>query len=182
MSLQTTQRPLLLPLTLASVLALAGCAGTGNGGSGVAGSAGRDATTEGAGLAAGLGVGLASGSPLIGLAVVVGVRYLTSTVLAYHDRSTQAHLQARIADAAGRSAPGDPETWTAVDVLGNRSWGRVYVTRVHDQGLPCRDIIYTEEDVAVGTVHYAATVCRSARGRWRWAVSEPSTERWRGLQ
>ena len=107
--------------------------------------------------------------------------FMTSETLAYADRKSTERVQLRIADVAGRTPLGESAVWTATSFLGVRSWGRVHVIRSYGQHIPCREIIYTEEDLVPGSLHYHAVICRGIEG-WRWAVSEPATERWHGFQ
>lgn len=166
---------------LALLIALGGCTTASNGGSTAAGSSGQEASAEAAGLGAGLGVGLATGNPFIGLAVAVGLRVIASETVAYMDRKTQQEINLRIAEVAGQLTPGEKKEWTATNFFGSRSWGWVHVIRAYGEQVPCKEIVYTEEDVDYGSVYYVAAVCRSA-GQWRWAVALPSTAKWPALQ
>jgi len=166
---------------LALLIALGGCTTANSGGSTAAGSSGQEASAEAAGLGAGLGIGLATGNPFIGLAVAVGLRVIASETVAYIDRKSQQEINLHIADVAGQLSPGETEAWSTINFLGARSWGWVTVTRIYSQKIPCKEIVYTEEDVDYGSVYYVASVCRTA-GQWRWAVALPSTSKWPGLQ
>lgn len=166
---------------LALIIALGGCTTATNGGSTAAGSSGQQASAEAAGLGAGLGIGLATGNPFIGLAVAVGLRVIASETVAYMDRKSQQEINLRIADVAGQISPGETKEWTATNFFGSQSWGWVHVTRTYGEKIPCKEIVYTEEDVDYGSVYYVASVCRSA-GQWRWAMPLPTTAKWPALQ
>ena len=45
--------------------------------------------------------------------------------------------------------------------------------------IPCKNIVFTVEDQPD---FYATTICQNAAGEWRWALAEPTVERWRGFQ
>ena len=138
---------------LAIALAMSGCTNPGS-----ATSAGIDAATS-AGVGAGVGIDVA---------------------VKYAERRVHGHVQDAVALAAeplavGQSAHWNDEYWLPLD----GKQGTVEVARSFGKAIPCKDIVFTvDKDDNL----YVAVVCADKKGAWRWALAEPTVDRWGSLQ
>lgn len=95
--------------------------------------------------------------------------------------------QDAIAAAAGPRAPGEVTTWSVSHRIPIESdeHGDVVVSRVFGAGpIACKELVFSVETKrrrVTRRAFYITTICRDG-DRWRWASSEPATERWGGLQ
>ena len=137
--------------------------------------------TEFAGIGAGALAGAVTGNPFVAVGVGAGVRYGVRSAVSYGERTLQGRIQATIAEAAGLLAEGEAAGWA---VTGQppimRPHGRVEVVRAFGEAIPCKEITYSIENDD-GAEYYVAVICREWDA-WVWAVSEPSTDKWFGIQ
>lgn len=141
-----------------------------------AGDSSPDVAAFGAGALAG---GLTA-NPIIGVGVGLAARFAANEGVKYLQRELQQEVQDEIARAAGHIAPGEIVSWSVVRDIGRDSSGRVEVVREFGSNMVCRELIFSvredeEERFFVGTI------CRG-EDRWKWAIAEPSIERWGALQ
>jgi hypothetical protein len=47
------------------------------------------------------------------------------------------------------------------------------------EAIPCKDAVFTVGDKPE---LFVATICRDKSDRWRWAIAEPTVQRWGALQ
>jgi hypothetical protein len=159
-------------ILLVIALAISGCSNPGS-----ATSAGIDAATS-AGV--GAGVAHATGSALIGLAAGVGAGVGIDVAVKYAERRVHGHVQDAVALAAGplevgQSARWNDDYWLPLD----GKHGTVEVARSFGKAIPCKDIVFTvDKDDNL----YVAVVCADKKGAWRWALAEPTVDRWGSLQ
>jgi len=165
-----------IAVVTAALLVATGCTSVVNTGAGeiagIAGAAVAGAVTGNPGVAAGIGLGAQAGAR-------AGVQHA--------QREVQRAAQDRIAQAAGPLKIGDVAPWESEHraPLEKGEQGRVTVSRVISvTSLECKEIIFsvdTENDGVPRSAFYVAMVCRDGT-MWKWALAEPSTERWGGLQ
>ena len=153
---------------IAAATGLSGCSGL-NASAGDAGSIGLGAA-----------VGLATGNPIIGVAVGIASNAALNAGIDYVEREQQAATQEAIAAKAGSAPVDEWVSWaTEAEVELDPDAGRLIVVREFGDAFPCREIIFTE--YGQRDRFYTATVCRGTQ-KWSWAVAEPATERWGDLQ
>jgi hypothetical protein len=165
---QSPSRRRLAALCLLAALALSACSSTGT----AVDSAISTATT--AGVAA--GVARTTGSALVGTAAGIGL----DAGVKYAERRIHRNAQDAVADAAGPLLVGQSARWN-IDAslpLFDRH-GVVEVARSFGSAIPCKDVVFTVDD---DDNLYVTTVCADKRGVWRWALAEPTVDRWGSLQ
>ncbi len=155
-----------------AVLALPGCTNTGS----------AVDSAIGAGTAGGVasGVTSATGSALLGAAVGLGVGMGLDVGIKYAERRVHRNVQDAVAQAAGPLDVGESAAWHV------KAWfpiserhGTVQTARQFGSSIPCKDVVFTvdgDENL------YVSTVCQDKRGTWRWALAEPTVDRWGSLQ
>ena len=159
-------RPLAFLLLLAC--ALQGCTSS-------AGDVGADVASVGVGTA----VGALTGNPIIGLGAGLATRVALAEGVNYGERQYYGAIQSAIAEAAGGLEPQEVGIWSFEGPIGiTGTEGEIEVVRAFGQRWPCKEIIFTVDD---DENIYVGVVCQADDG-WRWAVSEPNTDRWSGLQ
>jgi hypothetical protein len=137
--------------------------------------------TEFAGIGAGALAGGLTGNPFVAVGVGAGVRYAVRSTVAYGERALQGRVQETIAEAAGPLEEGEVAAWAVTGFPPvKQPRGRVEVVRAFGEAIPCKEITYGVEN-GDGADYYVAVICRE-RGEWVWAVSEPSTDKWFGIQ
>jgi hypothetical protein len=146
--------------------------------------AGSSATSSGLGAVASAGVGAgvahATGSALLGVAAGVGAGIGLDVGIKYAERRVHGNVQNAVARAAGPlevggSARWNDDYWLPLD----GKHGTVEVARSFGASIPCKDIVFTvDEDENL----YVAVVCADKQGVWRWALAEPTVDRWGSLQ
>ncbi|HTZ78132.1 MAG TPA: hypothetical protein VMC10_09495 [Stellaceae bacterium] len=157
---------------LALSMALCGCTN--------AGSATDAALGSAASAGIGSGVTSATGSTLLGVAAGVGAGVGLDVGIKYIERRVHRNVQDAIAEAAGPLAVGQSARWTVEQWLPlTRKRGTVEAARDFGSAIPCKDIVFTVDG---DDNLYVATVCADLRGRWRWALAEPTVDRWGTLQ
>jgi hypothetical protein len=161
-----------IAVLVAVALSLAACSGT----DAAIGSAVSSAST--AGVAA--GITRATGSALIGTAAGIGAGIGLDAGIKYAERRIHRNAQDAVAIAAaplsiGQSARWDIDGWLP---LTDRH-GTVEVARSFGKAIPCKDVVFTVDD---DNDLYVTTVCADKKGTWRWALAEPTVDRWGTLQ
>lgn len=157
------------------LLMMAGLSGCTNSASGV------DAAL-GAGVAAGVGSGVASatGSALVGAAAGIGAGVGLDVGIKYAARRIHRNVQDAVAQAAGPLGVGQSARWNVNHWLPlTRKHGTVEAARFFGAAIPCKDVVFTIDD---DDSLYVTTVCQDKRGNWRWALAEPTVDRWGSLQ
>lgn len=162
----------LTPLVLAALFGLSACTSTGT----AASSAISAAST--AGVAA--GVAKATGNALIGTAAGIGAGIGIDAGMKYAEREIHRNAQDAIARAAGPLTVGPSARWNIPQFL--PLWdkdGTVEIARSFGAAIPCKDAVFTVDD---DDNLYVTTVCKDRKGIWRWALAEPTVDRWGSLQ
>ncbi len=157
------------PLVLAVLLpVLAGCVAAGP----------AIATLTTAGVAGSVGAG--TGSAALAIATGFAVSYGAEQGVEYVERRIAAQTQTAIAAAAAPLADGHSTGWQVAKRLpfGDNA-GTVEVARSFGDKIPCKEIVFT---VAGDHDVYTSTICRNDQGAWRWALGDPSVNRWGYLQ
>jgi hypothetical protein len=157
---------------LAVMLGLAACTSTGSG----INSAISSAST--AGIAS--GITSATGSALVGTMAGIGAGIGIDAGIKYAERRIHRNAQDAVAIAAGpldvgQSARWNVDTWLP---LTDRH-GTVEIARRFGRAIPCKDIVFTVDD---DDNFYVTTICADKKGTWRWALAEPTVDRWGLLQ
>lgn len=154
------------PLLLALLLAAPGCAGTGG------------ATSELAGFAAGSAAGLLTANPFVAVATGMAVRFGTSEAGDWLERRRQARIHGAIAEAAGAQDEGEIANWSIeIDIPPGHAHGQVQTVRNLAGRIACREVLYNVASSGE-TSYFVGVICRHPDGTWRWAVSEPTQQRW----
>lgn len=157
---------------LAMMLGLAACSSTSSGVS----SAVSSAST--AGIAA--GVTSATGSALVGTAAGIGAGIGLDAAFKYGERRIHRNAQDAVAVAAGPLAVGQAARWNIDDWLPlTERHGTVEIARSFGRAIPCKDVVFTVDD---DDNFYVTTICADKKGTWRWALAEPTVDRWGTLQ
>lgn len=128
------------------------------------------------------GVGSATGSAAIGVAAGFAASVGVDQGVKWGERRLAGTVQGAVAEAAGPLDVGQSAAW---QVKGKLPWsarsGKVEVARVFGQKIPCKEVVFTLQDDKAHSI-YTSTVCRNDEGEWRWALAEPSIDRWGYLQ
>lgn len=159
-------------MALAATLGLAACSSSGTAVDEAIGAAST------AGIAS--GVTSATGSALIGTAAGIGAGIGLDAGIKYAERRVHRNAQDAVAAAAGPLNVGQSSRWTIdhwLPLTGRH--GTVEVARSFGAAIPCKDVVFTvDHDDNL----YVTTVCRDKKGNWRWALAEPTVDRWGSLQ
>ena len=159
-------------LFLLAALAVSGCSSTGT----AVGSAISAAST--AGVAS--GVTHATGSAIVGTAAGIGAGIGLDAGIKFVERRIHRNAQDAVARAAGPLAVGQSARWNIDQWLPlTDRHGTVEVARRFGSAIPCKDVVFTVDG---DDNLYVTTVCADKRGIWRWALAEPTTDRWGSLQ
>ncbi len=138
------------------------------------------AGVAGAGIAGGI-----SNNAAVGTGIGLGVAAGAAAGLRYVERRVHAAEQDQVAAAAGPLAPGEVASWNVVhDVpIEADQHGQLAVFRSIDAaGFRCKEIVFSVlTDKGEPDGFYTSAICWDG-SRWRWALAEPSTARWTGLQ
>lgn len=152
---------------LVAASATAGCGATGS------------ASGEIAGFAAGSAAGALTANPFVGVATGLAVRFATSEAEGWLDRRRQAAIHSAIAAAAGDAAEGEVVDWSAeLTVPPRHARGQVQTTRSLAGQIPCREVLYNVKGDGGDAGYFVGVICRHGDGTWRWAVSQPTAQRW----
>lgn len=137
------------------------------------------ASGELAGFAAGSAAGALTANPFIGVATGLAVRFATSEAEAYLDRRRQAAIHAAIATAAGAAGDGEVVPWSVdFDIPPGHAHGQVQTIRSLGGQIACREVLYNVKGAAAEAAYFVGVVCHHEDGAWRWAVSQPTAQRW----
>jgi hypothetical protein len=157
---------------LAVMLGLAACSNTGS----AVDSAISSAST--AGIAA--GITSATGSALVGTAAGIGAGIGLDAGIKYAERRIHRNAQDAVAIAAGPLAVGQSASWNVDGWLPlSERHGTVEIAHRFGKAIPCKDVVFTVDD---DDNLYVTTVCADKKGIWRWALAEPTVDRWGTLQ
>lgn len=151
----------------AAAAALSGCDTTGS------------ASGELAGFAAGSAAGALTANPFVGVATGLAVRFATSEAESYLERRRQATIHSAIAAAAGGAGEGEVVDWKAeFEIPPRQARGQVQTTRSLGGEIACREVLYNVKGGGAGVGYFVGVICRHDDGVWRWAVSQPTAQRW----
>jgi hypothetical protein len=133
-----------------------------------------------AGVVAGGTTAAATGNPVVGYAVGLGVRAGAEEIGKYVTRVRKDGEQDAIADAAGRAPVGETRRWEIRHTIpiGNTRGTLVVVDEIPNVLAFCRDVLFTPDD---DTSHFATPICFN-HNQWHWAAAEPAVDRWGALQ
>ena len=168
-----SRRSCLAASGLLAALGLCSCSSTGT----AVDSAISSAAT--AGVAS--GIASATGSAVVGTFAGIGAGLGLDAVIKYAQREIHRNAQDAIAYAAGPLPVGQSARWNveekALPPFGRH--GTVEVARSFGAAIPCKDVVFTVDD---DDNTYVSTVCTDKHGIWRWALAEPTVDRWGSLQ
>jgi hypothetical protein len=139
-------------------------------------------TAVGAGAAAGIASAVTSvtGNALIGAAAGVGAGVGADAGIKYAERRVHRNVQDAVAQAAGPLDVGQSARWHVNHWLPlTEKHGTVETARAFGRSIPCKDVVFTVDG---DDNLYVSTVCQDKRGIWRWALAEPTVDRWGSLQ
>lgn len=157
---------------LTMALAIAGCSTSGAGVNSAFTSAGT------AGIAS--GITSATGSALVGTAAGIGAGIGLDAAFKYGERRVQRNAQDAVAIAAGPLVVGQSARWNVDAWLPlTERHGTVEIARSFGETIPCKDAVFTVDD---DDNLYVTTICADKNGTWRWALAEPTVDRWGYLQ
>jgi hypothetical protein len=133
--------------------------------------------------AAGGASGAATANPLVGVAVGVGVHSAIDATFSYVLRKRQQAEQDAIAGEIATMMPGERRLWKIEhDVPVGNEHGEVTVTRAFTTRLTaCKELAFSVEDGNAAPNWYTTAACYNG-AQWKWALAEPSVERWGSLQ
>jgi hypothetical protein len=133
-----------------------------------------------AGVAAGGGTAAATGNPVVGYAVGLGVRAAGDEVLKYYVRVRQNAEQDAIAQVAGMSSLGERRRWEIRHTvpIGNARGSLSVIAEIPNPLAQCRQVMFITDGV---DSPFITQVCRDS-DRWHWAAAEPAVDRWGNLQ
>lgn len=121
---------------------------------------------------------------LVTAGVVAGIAfdYSVDQGMEWAGRRIHNNVQNAVAEAAGPLAVGQSAPWNVDKLLplSDKS-GTVEVARIFGDTIPCKDVIFTLDGDEAHSI-YTTTICRNDKGDWRWALAEPSIDRWGSLQ
>ncbi|HEY1503271.1 MAG TPA: hypothetical protein VGF92_03170 [Stellaceae bacterium] len=157
---------------LAAMLGLAACSSTGS----AVDSAISSAST--AGIAA--GITSTTGSAFVGTMAGIGAGIGLDAGFKYAERRIHRNAQDAVAVAAGPLKVGQSARWNIDGWLPlTDRHGTVEIARSFGKAIPCKDAVFTVDD---DDDLYVTTVCADKKGIWRWALAEPTVDRWGTLQ
>ena len=175
---RTFDRPLGRPSVIARVrvYALLACTGLLSGCSSIGGFVGA---------AASIVTGVATGNPIVGVSVGIGVKAATDQGMQYVSRRFSREEHDAIVGAAADVAPGGSGRWERERFIGSGvERGEVRVLRLIETPLAtCKELLFSVEREGwnAGASWYTTSACRQG-DRWVWAAAEPAVERWGNLQ
>jgi len=124
-------------------------------------------------------------------AIGLGVRSIASEGVKYVTRRVHRTEQDAIAAAAGPLEPGTVGVWFVRHSLPieDDANGQLVVSREFGAGsFQCKEVVFSVDRITRRAppdkperAFYITTICRDGEA-WLWALAEPSTERWGGLQ
>lgn len=136
--------------------------------------------------AAGGVTGGATGNPAVGIAVGIAVNSGIDATVSWIVRTRQRAEQDAIAAEVATMAVGERRPWKIEhDIPIGNEHGEVQVTRLIANPLtPCKELTFsveTGQGEDLMRSWYTTQACGNG-DRWKWALAEPSTERWGSLQ
>jgi len=163
-------RRLAVPVLTLMVMALGGCRLAG----------------ELVAAAAGGGAAAASANPAVGIAVGIAVNSGINATVDYVVRTRHRAEQDAIVGEVATMEVGERRPWKIEhDIPIGNEHGEVQVTRVIATPLAlCKELVFSVESGSGDAVQrewYATQACRNG-DRWKWALAEPTVERWGSLQ
>ena len=159
-------RSLLVPVAAAALLATSGCAGF----------------ADVAGTASAVTAGAATGNPAVAIGVGGIVRDTIDATEKYYARVNARRTHELITAVASPLAPGEAGNWHEPHRFSDDVSGRVEVTRLIESKLAtCKELAFIIDGDPNEIVPYHGAICRTT-GEWRWAMAEPSTQRWSVLR
>ncbi len=135
-----------------------------------------------AGTASAVTAGAATGNPAVAIGVGGVVRGSIDATEKAYARVNARRTHALITAVAAPLAPGEAGNWHEAHRFSDDVSGRVEVTRLIESKLAtCKELAFTIDGDPNEIVPYHGAICRTT-GEWRWAMAEPSTERWSVLR
>ncbi len=136
--------------------------------------------------AAGGASAAASANPAVGIAVGVAVNSAIDATVNHIVRTRQRAEQDAIVSEVASMQVGDRRPWKIEhDIPIGNEHGEVQVTRTITTPLTsCKELIFSVESGSgedVKRAWYTTEACQNG-ARWKWALAEPTTERWGSLQ
>jgi hypothetical protein len=135
-------------------------------------------------IAAGAGgaSGAATANPAVGIVVGIAVNSGIDASIDYFTRKRQQAEQDAIAGEVATMTVGERRPWKIRhDIPIGNEHGEVEVTRMINTPLTlCKELVFSVDD-GEQRDWYATEACRQGE-RWKWALAEPTTERWGSLQ
>lgn len=159
-------RPIVLLVALAFSLVACGCS----------------SLADIAGTASAVTAGAATGNPAVAIGVGGVVRGSIDATEKAYARVNARHTHELITAVAAPLSPGESGNWHEAFRFSDDVSGRVEVTRLIESKLAvCKELAFTIDGDPQEVVPYRGAICRTT-GDWRWAMAEPSTERWSVLR
>ncbi len=135
-----------------------------------------------AGTASAVSAGAVTGNPAIAIGVGGVVRGSIDATEKAYARVNARHTHELITAVAAPLAPGEAGNWHEPHRFSDDVSGRVEVTRLIESKLAtCKELAFIIDGDPEEIVPYRGAICRTT-GDWRWAMAEPSTERWSVLR
>ncbi len=136
--------------------------------------------------AAGGASGAATANPAVGIAVGVAVHTGIDAAVNYIVRTRQQAEQDAIAGEVATMQVGDRRPWKIEhDIPIGNEHGEVQVTRSFATPLTqCKELVFSVDSgrgEELKRAWYTTEACQQGE-RWKWALAEPTTERWGSLQ
>ncbi len=136
--------------------------------------------------AAGGASAAASANPLVGIAVGVAVHSGIDATINYVVRKRQQAEQDAIASEIADMDIGQRRLWKIEhDIPIGNEHGEVQVTRLIATPLTlCKELVFSVESGSgekLQRAWYTTQACRNG-DHWKWALAEPTTQRWGALQ
>jgi hypothetical protein len=126
--------------------------------------------------------GAATGNPAVAIGVGGIVRGTINETEKVYARSNARHTHELITAVAAPLSPGEAGNWHEPHRFSDDVSGRVEVTRLIESKLAtCKELAFTIDGDPNEIVPYRGAICQTT-GEWRWALAEPSTERWSVLR
>jgi hypothetical protein len=126
--------------------------------------------------------GAATGNPAVAIGVGGVVRGSIDAAEKSYARANARRTHALITAVAAPLAPGEAGNWHEPHRFSSDISGRVEVIRlITNQLATCKEVAFIIDGDPDETVPYRGAICKTV-GEWRWAMAEPSTERWSVLR
>jgi ribosomal protein L32 len=126
--------------------------------------------------------GAATGNPAIAIGVGGAVRGGIDAAQKSYARANARRTHELITAVAAPLAPGEAGNWHEPHRFSSDVSGRVEVIRMIENKLAtCKEVAFIIDGDPDEVVPYRGAICKTI-GEWRWAMAEPSTERWSVLR